>query len=190
MSNGKDLSSIHITYCMQRLTSLLHHDIFRGSMKDECILNSSAQQPSPAIQSSLPTPTLHPSSLSSPPSSHVPTVQSKDDTSSVTTKGPTVDASIFPTYDVSERNALIYDLRFCFHSQFVLILISLLLTTRFLHRRGMMKMILNGQHLFQPICQLLLLHLILQVLQNQPLLLHPLFSQQYPQSQLLHQLLR
>ena len=76
-------------------------------MKDECILNSSAQQPSPAIQSSLPTPTLHPSSLSSPPSSHVPTVQSNDDDhSSVTTEGPTADASIFPTYDVSERNAL------------------------------------------------------------------------------------
>ena len=103
-------------------------------MKDECILNSFTRQPSPAIQSSSPTPTLRPSHLSSPPSSHVPTVQSNDDdTSSVTTEGPTADASIFPTYDVSERNKLLYDLRFWFHSQFVLILISLvLLTNRFL----------------------------------------------------------
>ena len=102
-------------------------------MKDECISNSSTQQPS-AIQSPSSTPTQRPSSLSSPPSSHVPTVQSNDDdTSSVTTEGPTADASIFPTYDVSERNKLLYDLRFSFHSQFVLILISLvLLTNRFL----------------------------------------------------------
>ena len=82
-------------------------------MKDECILNSSTQQPSPAIQSSSPNPTLRPSPLSSPPSSHVPTVQSSnDDTSSVTREGPTADASIFPTNDVSERNKLCYDLRF------------------------------------------------------------------------------
>ena len=132
MSNGKDLF-FDIEYLLQiakRLISLLLHDIFRGSMKDECILNSSAQQPSPAIQSSSPTPTLLPSSLSSPPLSHVPTVQSNDDgTSSVsTTEGPTADASISPTYDVSERNALFYDIRFCFPSQFVLISISLLFT--------------------------------------------------------------
>ena len=74
-------------------------------MKDECILNSSAQQPSPAIQSSSPTLTQRPSPLSSSPLSHVPTVQFNDDgTSSVSTGGPTADASIFPTYDVSERN--------------------------------------------------------------------------------------
>ena len=71
-------------------------------MKDDCILNSSAQQPSPAIQSSSPTPTLRPSSSSS---SHVPTVKSNDDTSSVTTEGPTADASMPPTYNVSERNS-------------------------------------------------------------------------------------
>ena len=76
-------------------------------MKDECILNSSAQQPSPAIQSSSPDPTLRPSHLSSSPSFQVPTVQSNDDdTSSVSTGGPTADASISPTYDVSERNTL------------------------------------------------------------------------------------
>ena len=90
-------------------------------MKDECVLNSSVQQPSPAIQSSSPDPTVRPSHLSSPPSSHVPTVQpNNDDTSSVTTEGPTVKASIFSTDDVSERNKLFYDLRFWFHSQFVL----------------------------------------------------------------------
>ena len=90
-------------------------------MKDECILNSSAQQPSPVIQSSSPAPTQSPSHLSSPPSSHVPTVQpNNDDTSSVTTERPTVKASIFSTDDVSERNKLFYDLRFWFHSQFVL----------------------------------------------------------------------
>ena len=113
MSNGKGLSSIHITYCkLQRLISLLLGDIFRGSMKDECISNSSTQQPS-AIQSPSSTPTQRPSSSPSPPSSHVPTVQSNDDDhSSVTTEGPTADASIFPTYDVSERNKLLYDLRF------------------------------------------------------------------------------
>ena len=101
-------SSIHITYCkLQRLISLLHRDIFRGpSMKDECISNSSTQQPS-AIQSPSPTPTRRPSTFSSSPSSHVPTVQSNDDDhSSVTTEGPTADASIFPTYDVSKRNEL------------------------------------------------------------------------------------
>jgi hypothetical protein len=88
-------------------TSLLLHDIFRGSMKDECISNSSTQQPSPVIQSSSPTPTLLPSHLSSSPSSQVPTVQSNDDdTSSVTTEGPTADASIPPTDDVSKRNEL------------------------------------------------------------------------------------
>ena len=76
-------------------------------MKDECISNSSTQQPS-AIQSSSPDPTVRPSHLSSPPSSHVPTVQpNNDDTSSVTTEGPTVKASIFSTDDVSERNACI-----------------------------------------------------------------------------------
>ena len=97
-------------------------------MKDECISNSSTQQPS-AIQSPSSTPTQRPSSLSSSPSSHVPTVQSNDDdTSSVTTEGPTADASIFPTDDVSERNALFYDLRF--HSQFLLISIFSLLLTK------------------------------------------------------------
>ena len=108
MSNGKGLSSIHITYCkLQRLISLLLGDIFRGSMKDECISNSSTQQPSPAIQSSSPDPTLRPSHLLSSPSSQVPTVQSNDDdTTSVTTEGPTADASIPPTDDVSKRNAL------------------------------------------------------------------------------------
>ena len=75
-------------------------------MKDECISNSSAIQPS-AIQSPSPTPTRRPSTFSSSPSSHVPTVQSNDDDhSSVTTEGPTADASIFPTYDVSKRNEL------------------------------------------------------------------------------------
>ena len=129
-------------------------------MKDECILNSSTQQPSSAIQSSSPTPTQRPSPLSSPPSSHVPTVQSNDDdTSSATTQGPTADASIFPIYDVSERNTLFYDLRF--HSQFVLISISLRLINRFLHRRGMMKMKPRGQPLS-------LSHRLQQVHQNQP----------------------
>ena len=83
-------------------------------MKDECILNSSTQQPS-AIQSSSPTPTQRPSPLSSSPLSHVPTVQPNNgDTSSISTEGPTADASIFPTDDVSERNALFNDIRFCF----------------------------------------------------------------------------
>ena len=99
-------------------------------MKDECISNSSTQQPS-AIQSSSPTPTQRPSPLSSSPSSHVPRVQSNDDdTSNVTREGPTADASIFPTDDVSERNKLCYDLRFWFHPQFLLISISFLLTNR------------------------------------------------------------
>ena len=81
MSNGKNLF-FDIEYLFQiakRLISLLLHDIFRGPMKDECISNSSTQQPSPAIQSSSPDPTLRPSHLLSSPSSQVPTVQSNDD---------------------------------------------------------------------------------------------------------------
>ena len=163
MSNGKSLSSIHITYCkLQRLISLLLHDNFRGSMKDECILNSSTRQPSPAIQSSSPTPTLRPSSSSSLPSMYVPTVQSNDDgTSSTSTGGPTADASISPTDDVSERNAF-YDLRFCFHSQFLLIDFSLN-TTRFLHLGMMITMGMTT------------------VLQNQTLLHHkPIYQPYHP----------
>ena len=130
-------------------------------MKDECILNSSAQQPSPAIQSSSPTPTQRPSSSSSPPSSHVPTVKSNDDTSSVTTEGPTADASMPPTDDVSERNAF-YDLRFCFYSQFLLIDFSLN-TTRFLHLGMMITMGMTT------------------VLQNQTLLHHkPIYQPYHP----------
>ena len=84
-------------------------------MKDECISNSSTQQPLPAIQSSSPTPTLRPSHLSSPPSSHAPTVQSNDDdTSSFTTEGPTVEASISLTYDVSEWKTLFKMIGFVF----------------------------------------------------------------------------
>ena len=153
-------------------------------MKDDCILNSSVQQPSPAIPSSSPTgefeeeeedpgkdyeldiglaleaaeaegdfppltPTQRPSSSSS---SNVPTVKSNDDTSSVTTEGPTADASMPPTDDVSERNAF-YDLRFCFHSQFLLIDFSLN-TTRFLHLGMMITMgmmtVLQNQPIYQP----------------------------------------
>ena len=134
-------------------------------MKDECVLNSSSQQPS-AIQSSSPTPTLHPSSFSSLPLSHVPIVQFNDDGTSSATQGPTADASMPLTYDVSESNALFNDLRFCFPSQFVLTSISLLLTNRFPHRR-VMKMIIipNGQHLH-------LSHRLQQVHQSQLLLHH------------------
>jgi len=142
-------------------------------MKDECISNSLTKQPSPVIQSSSPDPTRRPSPLSSPPSSHVPTVQSNDDdTSSVSTKGPTVGASIFPTDDVSERNELMIYLRFCFPSQFVLISISLLRTNRFLHR-GVMITILIGQPLS-------LFHHLQQVHYHQPIYqpYHPHLQQQ------------
>ena len=166
---------LYITLIAKRLISLLHLDIFRGpSMKDECISNSSVQQPSPAIQSSSPTPTLRPSPLSALPSMSMDVLYD-DGTSSVSTGGPTADASISPTDDVSERNAF-YDLRCCFHSQFLLIDFSLN-TTRFLHRRGMMITILIGLPL--NLCRRLQqVHQSQLLLHHQPIyqLLHPLLQ--------------